>query len=110
MNEEFISEPITPVPGTFETAAMTRGEPALPGRFVWRDREYATTEVLETWKESGSCSSGGGEQYVRKHWYRIRADNGLRMTIYFERQSRSKSQNRTRWWLYTVERPEDICA
>ena len=107
MNEEFISEPITPVQGTFETAAMTRGEPGLPGRFVWRDREYATTEVLETWKESGPCISGGGEQYLRKHWYKVKTDDGLRMTIYFERQSQSKSQNKTRWWLYTVERPEE---
>ncbi|UCC96867.1 MAG: hypothetical protein JSW66_13595 [Phycisphaerales bacterium] len=104
MNEEFISEPITPASGTFETTAMTRGEPALPGRFTWRDREYAIADVLEIWKESGPCSSGGGEQYLRKHWYRIRTDNGLNMTIYFERQPRAKRQNKARWWLYTIER------
>jgi len=55
MNEEFISEPIKPVAGTFNSAAMTRGEPGLPERFVWRDTEYTVAEVLEIWKETGPC-------------------------------------------------------
>jgi len=108
MNEEFISEPIAPVAGSFKAAAMTRGEPALLAGFTWRDRQYAIAEVLEAWKETGPCRSGGGEQYLRKHWYKIRAGEGLRMTIYFERQPRSKSRSKARWWLYTIERPEGI--
>lgn len=102
IGEEFISEPIMPVAGTFEPAAMARGEPGLPGRFIWRDKEYAVVDVLEVWKESGPCKSGGPEKYLRKHWFRIVTDNGMIMTIYFERQPRAKSQNKTRWWLYTV--------
>ncbi len=115
MSEEFISESIAPVAGSFKTAAMTRGEPALPAGFVWRDRQYEVAEVIEAWKETGPCRSGGGEQYLRKHWYKIRTGDGLGMTIYFERQPRSKSSSpardalrrKARWWLYTLERPAD---
>jgi hypothetical protein len=106
MSEEFISEPIEPVAGTFDTAAMTRGEPGLPERFKWRDEEYAVADVLEAWKETGPCRSGGPEQYLRKHWYKIRTDHGLEMTLYFERQARSKTRNKTRWWLYTINTKE----
>src|SRR4030066_246112 len=96
MIEEFVSEPIKPVAGTFDTTAMTRGEPALPGRFIWRDKEYAVAEVLQVWKELGPCKSGGPEQYLRKHWFRIKTETGREMTIYFERQPRSKHQNKKR--------------
>ena len=106
MSEEFISEPIEPVAGTFDTAAMTRGEPGLPERFKWRDKEYAVLDVLEAWKETGPCRSGSPEKYLRKHWYKIRTDSGLEMTLYFERQSRSKSSSKTRWWLYTINTKE----
>ena len=34
MEEEFVSEPIKPVAGTFDTVGMARGEPGLPGRFI----------------------------------------------------------------------------
>ncbi|KPK44778.1 MAG: hypothetical protein AMJ65_02075 [Phycisphaerae bacterium SG8_4] len=105
MSEEFVSEPIVPVEGTFDAAAMTRGEPGLPGRFLWRDQEYSTADVLEAWKETGPCKSGGPEQYLRKHWFKIRTDDGLEMTIYFERQARATRQGKKRWWLYTVKRP-----
>ena len=102
MSEEFVSEPIKPVAGTFEPSAMTRGEPGLPGRFIWRDKEYEVADVLEVWKELGPCKSGGPEKYLRKHWFRIRTGNGMIMTIYFERQPKAKRQNKKRWWLYTV--------
>ena len=107
MIEEFVSEPIKPVAGTFDTTAMTRGEPALPGRFIWRDKEYAVAEVLQVWKELGPCKSGGPEQYLRKHWFRIKTETGREMTIYFERQPRSKHQNKMRWWLYTINRKDE---
>jgi hypothetical protein len=106
MSEEFVSEPIVPVAGTFDATGMTRGEPGLPSRFVWREREYTTADVLEAWKETGPCRSGGPEQYLRKHWFKIRTDDGLEMTIYFERQARSKSQSKKRWWLYTTNAKE----
>ena len=107
MNEEFVSEPIKPVAGTFDTTPMTRGEPSLPGRFIWRDKKYTVAEVLQAWKELGPCKSGGGEKYLRKHWFRIKTGTGREMTIYFERQPRSKSRNKMRWWLYTINGKEE---
>ena len=106
MSAEFISEPIKPVPGTFDTTAMTRGEPGLPGRFVWRDKEYTVADVLETWQQLGPDKGGGPERYLRKHWFKIRTEDGPEMTIYFERQARARRQSKTRWWLFTIEEPQ----
>lgn len=103
MVENFISEIIKPAAGTFDTAAMTRGEPGLTKRFSWRDKEYEVAEVIEVWKETGPCRSGSSELYLRKHWYKIRTTDNTIMTLYFERQARSKSQSKARWWLYTIE-------
>ena len=100
--EQFISEPIKPLQSAFDATGMTRGEPGLPHRFVWRDKEYVVTEVLEAWKEDGPCKSGSPEMYLRKHWFRVATEQGVEMTLYFERQPRSKRQSKTRWWLYTV--------
>ncbi len=102
MDDKFISEPIKPVEGTFDTADMARGEPGLPGRFIWRDKEYTVAELLEKWKESGPCKGGSSEMYLRKHWFKIMTEDGSEMTIYFERQPRTKRDNKKRWWLYTV--------
>ena len=104
MAEEFVGEPIRPVGGTFDPIGMTRREPGLPQRFVWRDTEYTLATVLETWKEDGACRYGSGEMYLRKHWFKILTEQGPQMTIYFERQARSKRQSKARWWLYTIER------
>ena len=108
MDEEFISEPLKPIAGTFNCAAMTRGEPGLPSRFTWRDSEYEVDEVLEAWKETGPCKSGGPEMYLRKHWYRIRTASGAEMKLYFERQARSGRERTRRWWLYTISPPEEV--
>ncbi|MFC1739089.1 DUF6504 family protein [Planctomycetota bacterium] len=103
MEDKFISEPIKPVEGTFDTISMARGEPGLPSRFVWRDKEYVVVEVLDKWEELGRCKSGGPNMYLRKHWFKVRCSDGSEATIYFERQPRAKRKNKTRWWLYTVK-------
>ncbi len=102
MGEEFISRLIKPLAGTFDTAAMTRGEPGLPKGFIWKDKECVVAEVVEVWKETGPCKTGANEMYLRKHWFRFKTLDGLEMTVYFERQARSKSQSKSRWWLYTI--------
>ena len=106
MNKEFVGESIQPVVGTAVAAGMVRGEPGFPTRFIWRDTEHVLDEILKSWKQSGPCKSGSDEKYLRKHWFRIRTADGLEMDIYFDRQARSKRQAKTRWWLYTVSRPE----
>ena len=101
-NDTFVSEPVTPAPGTMDAAGTARGEPGLPGRFVWRGREYTVVDVLDRWKETGRCTSGSPERYVRKHWFRVRIAGGNEMTLYFQRQPRSRRERTRRWWLYTV--------
>jgi hypothetical protein len=108
MPEEFVSEPIEPVAGTFDTTGMTRGEPGLPQRFVWRDTEYTVAQVLEVWKEDSPCRHGSGEMYLRKHWFKVATEQGPIMTLYFERQARSRPQRKTRWWLFTIERERPV--
>jgi hypothetical protein len=100
--KKFVSESIAPVAGTFDTGAMARGEPGLPARFVWRKTEYSVTQILDKWKETSPCKSGGKEKYVRKHWYKIKTADGKIMQIYFERESLPRGQRRTRWWLYSI--------
>lgn len=101
-SEKFIGEPIQPAAGTFDTGAMSKGEPGLPQRFSWRDREYAITQVLDKWKETSPCRSGAREQYVRKHWYKVRTADHLIMKVYFERNPLPRGKARTRWWLYSL--------
>ena len=105
MKAELVSESITPVSGTTDTGGMARGEPGLPRRFTWRDDDYDVAEVIEVWKESGPCRSGGAEKYLRKHWFKVKTTCGREMTLYFERQPRSKPQSKRRWWLYTATAP-----
>jgi phosphoribosylglycinamide formyltransferase-1 len=106
MSRQFVSEPITPVAATMDARRMARGEPGLPGRFLWRDQEYEVAEVLEQWRETGPCKSGSDEQYVRKHWYRIRTTSGEEMKLYFERQARSGRERTLRWWLHSLSTEE----
>ena len=101
MTRQFIGESIEPV--DLDPNASAIGEPALPKRFRWREEEYEIAEVLETWKETGPCTSGSGEQYLRKHWYKVRAASGEVMTVYFERKARSSRERMKRWWLYALE-------
>lgn len=102
MKEEFVSEPITPAHESMDASAMAIGEPGLPKKFTWRDKEYTVEKVLAKWKESGPCKHGSGEMYLRKHWFQIRTTSGYEMKVYFERQPRSKRESKTRWWLYTI--------
>jgi len=60
-------------------------------------------EVCDTWRELSSCRHGSAEQYVRKHWFRVKTKSGEVMKIYFERQARSKRDIKRRWWLYSIK-------
>jgi hypothetical protein len=97
----WVDEPIRPLLGA-ETEARATGEPALPTRFVWRDREYAVAEVIKRWKGLSPGTAAMPDRYLRKHWFRIRTTDGLEMDLYFERKARSAGAAKTRWWLFTV--------
>ncbi len=100
-SKQFISESIQPIADTFVTASMSIGEPGLPMRFLWRGTEYEVTNVLKKWKTTGDCRNGSGEQYVRKHWFRVETAEGIEMELYFERQPRSRN-HKNRWHLATM--------
>jgi hypothetical protein len=104
MTEQFIGEAIQPVSETIDADRMTRGEPGLPRQFRWRSETVCIVQVLGTWKETGPCRNGSGEQYVRKHWFDLLKDSGVKMKIYFERQARS-TKKKERWWLFSIEKP-----
>lgn len=104
-HKEFISEAIIPVSGSFDTSGMAVGEPGLPARFTWRGSEYEVARVIDKWKTTGACRHGSGEQYVRKHWFRLLLTDGTEMEIYFDRQARSRQKNQ-RWWLAAIVEEE----
>lgn len=98
--ERFVSEPIAPEAGSFDPAGIARGEPGLPKRFTWRGTAYEVQEVLTVWKSS-TPEGGGGEMYLRRHWWEVRTACGAVMKLYCERQPK-RSDPKTRWFLYTV--------
>jgi len=102
-DERFICEPMTPVAGSGDTTMMARGEPGLPQRFSWRGAEYCVVQVLRSWKTTSQCASGADEQYVRRHWWTIRTEPPMTMTVYCDRQPHDRSRPKARWWVYTVE-------
>lgn len=99
--ESFISEAVVPEPGSFDAAAMSRGEPGLPRVFTWRNHRFEVARVASTWKTS---TRERGELYLRRHWFEVLTATGERMTLYCERQTKNRKQPRARWWLYKLIR------
>ncbi len=101
----FISEPITVIGASFDTAGMAMGEPGVPLKFRWRRKAFTVEAVLEKWKTHGDCAHGSGERYVRKHGYRIRTTDGNVFRLYFQRSfGRGKFTLKQRWWIHSMER------
>ncbi|MCY2950827.1 MAG: DUF6504 family protein [Planctomycetota bacterium] len=71
----------------------------LPAQFTWRGKRYAVRRLLSAWKTS---TPDRGEMYLRRHWFRIEATTGERITLYCERQATNTKKPKTRWWLYTI--------
>ena len=102
MSEQFISAAIQPVVETIDTTRMSRGEPGLPRQFRWGSQTIEIQQVLRTWRETGPCHHGSDDRYVRKHWFEVLTDSGDTITIYFERQPRSR-KGKSRWWLFSID-------
>ena len=102
MAERFISEPIQPLPDSFDTAFMTGGAPGLPREFLWRGEKFAVTAALRTWRTTRPCRHGSGEQYARRHWFEIKTASGQIMKIYFDKGAHGKRKEMG-WCLYTVQ-------
>lgn len=100
---QFVSEPIRPDAGTFDAAAMARGEPGLPTGFTWRGQHYRIAAVAETWKESQPCDHGSGERYYRKRWFRVVVESGETMSLYALRHVKPGANAKARWWLFSID-------
>ncbi len=108
--EEFISEPIVPEPGSFSTELMARGLAALPGAFTWRGRRYEVVECLDHFKEtSNEGGKAQGERYLRRQVFIVRLDTGQQAQLYVQRQSSaggSVRASKRRWYLYSIISPD----
>jgi len=109
MRERFVSEALKPVTATCDTSRMAVGEPGLPLEFSWHDETIRISEVLRTWRETGKCRNGSGEDYVRKHWFEVRTASTEILRIYFERQSRGGPKG-ARWWLFSILETDEAAA
>lgn len=108
MNEpRFVSEPIAPIRGTFDAAAISRGEPGLPAGFTWRGATRRIVEILEAGKLATPEPSG--ELYVRRHEWTLRMDDGDIWEVYVTRnppRGASRRARLVRWFLKTVKPAE----
>jgi hypothetical protein len=101
MKPTFVSELIKPAVSTADTKSMAGGGPGLPAEFAWREEVLRVTAIVRTWKETGPCTHGSGERYVRKHWFEVETESHGRAKIYFERRARGKNLLK-RWWLFSL--------
>jgi hypothetical protein len=103
---QFVSEPIQPRRQTFDLGSMGRGEPGLPRGFTWRGHSYEIAEKIKAWKHSEpEGGRSAGQRYLRRHYYRLRMSDGSIWTVYFTRQPPGSGPAKSRWFLYTVDRP-----
>ena len=108
--EEFISEPIDPEPGSFSTELMARGLAALPGAFTWRGRRYEVVECLDHFKETSTEGiRAQGDRYLRRQVFIVRLDTGQRAQLYVQRQppaGATRLAAKRRWYIYSIISPD----
>ncbi len=83
----FVSEKIEPEGGSFDTAAMSRGEPSLPPAFAVVRRTWRSTRVDR------------GDTYLARHWFEFDTPDHRVAVVYFDRQAR---RGEARWTLYSL--------
>ena len=82
----FYSEPIIVDPASISTAALAKGAPGCPMRFVWRGKEYRVATILEVSRQLRAHDSR--ETYVRSHSFRVVTECGYEMILRCDRQVR----------------------
>ena len=91
----FVSEAIEPEEGSFDTAAMARGEPSLPPAFGWRSERIVVGAVRRTWR---STKVDRGDTYLARHWFEFTTPEGRVAIVYFDRHARRGTAH---WTLYS---------
>jgi len=97
-------ERIEPEVGTWDTAAMSRGEPGFPHVFSWRGTRYEVEALVRTWREVSSGDTPGVDQYVRRHGFEVRTKSGEVIRLIGERDGRRRGG---RWWIRAIQDPHD---
>ncbi|MBV9270548.1 MAG: hypothetical protein JO165_05605 [Candidatus Eremiobacteraeota bacterium] len=100
MTRRFVSEPLEPLGATADDGALSRGEPALPAAFRWRDREL---HVVEVRGRRRGTKDDRGDTYLKRFYYDFRSSDGALVSVYFERHAK---RGAARWWLYSLDEPE----
>ena len=93
----FVGVSLEPAATFIDSGALSRGEPPLPVAFLWNGASLRIAAVVKTWR---SLKTDRGDDYLAKHWYEIRLEDGRCAVIYFDRKARV---GRPRWWLYTID-------
>ena len=73
----FVGERISPQSGSADIAAMSRGEPGLPGAFHWRGQRFEVARRLSSRRDMGQDR---GDTYIRRHVHEFETADGLRMS------------------------------
>ncbi len=84
-----------------DASLMANGEPGLPMAFVCKKKLYQVDKILKKWRDTGPCTHGSGEKYVRKNWFEVLTIEGDTLTLYFERRS-IKGRPRRGWRLFST--------
>ncbi len=94
----FVGRPLVPTGEGFVTAA-SGSEPPVPRAFRWNGRTLVISSVLRMWR---TTKTDRGDAYLKRHWFELRTDDGARIEIYYDRESR---RGASQWWLYAIEEP-----
>ena len=103
--KRFVSEPLTPVTSDqpIDAEALARGEPSLPGAFVWRGDKRKVLRVLGTGRGLRR-ESFSGEKYLHRHEWQLLMDRDEVWFVYFLRQAKRQApKNAERWFLKELE-------
>ncbi len=101
---EFISEEISPIGTSFDASALARGEPGLPGVFLWRGKEYRVKTLVEAKKTLRNCRNSSDEKYINKHYSVFETETGEVMTVYRKRSGSKKDS----WVLLSIQRKKGM--
>ena len=96
----FVSRPIAPAGDGFLVPA-SGGEPPVPRAFRWDRKTLTVAAVLRSWR---STKTDRGDVYLKRHWFELQTEDGERIEVYYDRESR---RGESRWWLYTIDLAED---
>jgi hypothetical protein len=96
MNSSFIAEPLEPTGEFVDSGALSEGAPPLPRRFRRQNADIVVREIVRTWR---STKRDRGDEYLARHWFEIRAEDGTTAIVYFDRKAR---RGAPRWWLFSI--------